>query len=141
MSNINSTKKKISLRFSCCRFFIILSGLKGTIHILAAVAEHEREMISTRTKDALAAAKARGTKLGSPRAAETIAGARAAIYTPRPAPEVLHLMTEWSRQGKGLRQIARELNRLGNRTPRGSQWYAETVKDQLASSTSRDTTN
>ena len=39
---------------------------KLTIHILAAVAEHERGAISERTKAALAAAKARGTRLGNP---------------------------------------------------------------------------
>src|SRR2546421_792020 len=39
---------------------------KLTVHILAAVAQHEREMISERTKAALAAAKRRGKRLGNP---------------------------------------------------------------------------
>ena len=37
-----------------------------TVHVLAAVAEHEREMIKQSTKAALAAAKVRGTRLGNP---------------------------------------------------------------------------
>jgi DNA invertase Pin-like site-specific DNA recombinase len=41
-------------------------GTRLTVHILAAVAEHEREMISERTKAALAAAKRRGQRLGNP---------------------------------------------------------------------------
>jgi DNA invertase Pin-like site-specific DNA recombinase len=102
------------------------------LHVLAAFAQHEREQISERTKAALAAAKARGTKLGNPRAAEAAAIARAAKGNLTPAPEVRNLIAHLAAEGKGLRAIARELNRLNVRTPRGYQWYAETIQTQFA---------
>lgn len=51
---------------------------KLTVHILAAVAQHERELISERTKAAIEAAKARGKRLGSPRILEAAKLGRAA---------------------------------------------------------------
>jgi len=49
------------------------------VHILAAVAQHEREMISERTKAALKAAKARGTRLGNPQLAKAAKRGTAAV--------------------------------------------------------------
>jgi DNA invertase Pin-like site-specific DNA recombinase len=60
-----------------------------TVHIMAAVAEHEREMIAKRTKDALAEKKKQGIRLGNPRPAESLARGRAtmahagAAFSPR----------------------------------------------------------
>jgi DNA invertase Pin-like site-specific DNA recombinase len=102
------------------------SANRLTIHILAAVAEYEREMISQRTKASFAAAKARGTKLGNPRGAGAAAIARAARTIEAPAAEVLKLMTESKGQGRGLGEISRELNLLNIPTPQGNQWYAST---------------
>ncbi len=102
-----------------------------TIHILAAVAEHEREMISKRTKAALAEAKRRGTRLGNPRIEQARVFAEAAFRGKRPAAEVMTLMRGWRAQQWTLRRIAEELNRLGIRPARGRHWYASSVRDQL----------
>src|ERR1700730_15129692 len=56
---------------------------KLMVHLLAAFAEHEREQISQRTKDALAAAKVRGIRLGR-NGADRLAAAHPA-GTARPA--------------------------------------------------------
>jgi DNA invertase Pin-like site-specific DNA recombinase len=101
-----------------------------TIHILAAVAEHEREMISQRTKAALAAAKARGTVLGNPRLAEARINAVAATRATT-SPDVVRLMVEARNQGATLRDICKKLNGLGLKTSRGSVWYTGTVASEL----------
>ncbi|MGO9048939.1 MAG: recombinase family protein [Xanthobacteraceae bacterium] len=98
-----------------------------TLHILAAVAEHEREMISARTKAALAAAKARGKKLGR-YGAEHLSGANRAAAIVR-ADGLRPILAELA--GKSTRQIAAELTERGISTPRGGRWHAQSVANVL----------
>lgn len=104
-----------------------------TIHILAAVAEHEREMISKRTKDALRVAKARGTRLGNPNPLPASRQATAALksQTEEYHGTVRPLLQDLHQQGLSLSAIARELNRRKVSTARGGLWYATTVQNIL----------
>ena len=98
---------------------------KLTVHILAAVAQHEREMISERTRAALQAAKARGRKLGNPRLAEAAARGVEALKAgaDRFAANVLPVIREIQAAGvTSANAIAGRLNERGVKTARGGKW-------------------
>lgn len=112
-----------------------------TVGIMALVAQAEREAISRRTKEALAAAKARGVKLGNPNGAaalrragkggtalqETVAR-NADAFARALAPTVAAIRAEGH---VSLRAIATELNARGIRTRRGGRWHVSTVRNLL----------
>jgi DNA invertase Pin-like site-specific DNA recombinase len=97
------------------------AATKFTLHILAAVAEHERDAISARTKAALAAAKARGVKLGN---YQRIAEAKQRATAARD--ETLRAIVT-PLAGQTMRAIAKALNDRGIRTARGGRWQAPQV--------------
>ena len=113
-----------------------------TVHILAAVAQRERKLISERTKAALAAAKARGVKLGNPNGAEPIRragkGTAAALEAVRRnaknrASEYAEIVSDVRAAGaKSLHAIARELNERGILTARCGRWHPSSVRNLLA---------
>jgi DNA invertase Pin-like site-specific DNA recombinase len=106
------------------------------LHLFAALAEKERALIATRTKAALAAAKARGVKLGGPKLAEARKAAveRNMANADQRAANVLPIIREIQRSGASLHQIADALNARGISTPRGGRWYAKSVSNVLARS-------
>lgn len=114
-----------------------------TVHILAAVAEHEARQISERTITALKASKARGTLLGSAREGHwegrehlRAKGQRKAVEVAaeshrRSADEayadLLPIIREMQTAGASLRTIAAKLNDEGHTTRRGKPWNASQV--------------
>ena len=106
-----------------------------TVHILAAVAEHERELISERTRSALKAARRRGVKLGSPdpakgsRAGVAAQKARADQFAANVAPVIREIQASGITSNLG---IAKALNARGIPTARGGEWHAATVRNVLA---------
>jgi DNA invertase Pin-like site-specific DNA recombinase len=113
------------------------------LHVMAAVAEHEAQAISDRTRAALAAAKARGVALGwsmPRRAGEQLHAAhkgaeRNARKADQHAANVLPVIRQIAARGASLRQIADELNTRGIKTARGGLWYAATVRNVMARKT------
>jgi DNA invertase Pin-like site-specific DNA recombinase len=87
-------------------------------NVMAAVAQWERRQIGARTREALAEARARGTKLGRP--------------SGLPDDVVARIRREHG-AGVALRQIARDLTADGVPTGQGGrEWHASTVRGVLA---------
>lgn len=104
------------------------------LHLYAALAEKEREMIKARTKSALKAAKERGTVLGNPRIAEAREKAEASRIAG--ADEFARSLAPVIRdiQARGittLRGIARELAARKVKTRRDGAWTPVQVSDLL----------
>lgn len=122
-----------------------------TIHVLAAVAEEEARAISKRTKDALAAAKARGKKLGGTRHRKET-GEVVMTLTDDMRKEAAHVRSQKARRrasdvlpivtairaeigpDASLGAIAKALTERGVKTPsgRGVEWSAVQVSRLLA---------
>jgi len=112
-----------------------------TIHILAAVAEHESKMNSIRTREAMAIAKAtRGASFGTnnlPKgrcekgitASKISNQIRANLFHK----DMMPIIQGYLDTGKNLSQIARQLNADGEPTARGNigRWTAQGVKNVL----------
>lgn len=107
---------------------------KFTVGIMALVAEKERDMISQRTKDGLAAAKRRGIKLGNPRPTMAVKRAvaankeRADAYA-QSLSVVIHEIQ--AAHVTSLRGIAQCLNARGFKTPNCKAFAAQSVKNIL----------
>jgi DNA invertase Pin-like site-specific DNA recombinase len=103
------------------------------LHIYAALAEKERNLIADRTRLALAQRKAQGVTLGNrtnlPEAAAKGASANRDAADAFAA-NVLPVIRQIEASGiKGYRAIAAALNARGIRTARGGDWHATTVRN------------
>jgi len=133
----------LNLKASGVRFTIaeMPEANELTVELLAVLAQHERRLISERTKAALAAAKRRGVRLGNPghldRKARRKGTAASAVVRRKAAQQraidLAPTLEELRDDGAvSLHDLAREFNERGIPAPRGGEWMAAQVKRLLA---------
>lgn len=99
------------------------------LHLFAALAEKEAEVISQRTKAALAAAKERGTELG--KHGKVLAAQNKADALDRLEPIAADL-SAMKAQGLSMRKMVEALNDRGVPSPAGGKWHVSSLHKALA---------
>ena len=99
------------------------------LHLFAALAEKEAEVISQRTKAALAAAKDRGTKLG--KHGKVLAAANKAEAMDRLEPIAADLLA-LKAEGLSVRKMVEALNTRAIPSPAGGKWHPASLHKALA---------
>jgi DNA invertase Pin-like site-specific DNA recombinase len=105
-------------------FIVVELGIDADpfmLHIYAALAEKERQYISQRTREALAAKKAQGVKLGGLNTG-SIKNRNEAMQRAKALRPILAELG-----GQSARATAAQLNLLKVPTPKGGLWHAVTV--------------
>lgn len=123
--------KEKNVDFVCCD----LPDLNNlTIHLFGAIAQHERELISERTKKALQSKKERGFKLGSPDNLTNVSRlksieVRKEIANSNPNNrKAFALIKSLRSQGISYNKIAQQLNESGFKTATNKDFFAMSVK-------------
>lgn len=106
---------------------------KMLLQMMAVFAEAERDMVSQRTKDALAAAKKRGVVLGNPKLAEARVSATQARKRKADefASKYCYDVLRWRGKGHTLAAIAERLNDMNRQGPREGKWHPKSVSNLI----------
>lgn len=109
------------------------------VHILASVAEWERETIAERIRDAMNHLKKKGVKLGAEalgwmREEAVDDAGRRIVRNIEDEMNTVDRIMELHGEGKSLRDIAAVLQREGRQTKRGGAWQAQTIANVIARS-------
>jgi len=104
--------------------------------MLAVLAEFERDLVSERTKMALAHLKAQGVRLGKGAPYGFDEDEQGGLVENAQEQEVIRLIRKYHKQGWSLRKIGTLLDSKKIPTKQGSKWYAATVRSALIRSVS-----
>lgn len=114
--DLHADATRYGWKLVCCDGEIDTTTANGTLrfHLSAVLAEHERNLISQRTREALAAKRAQGVKLGRPATLDA---------------SIVALVRSYRLQGATLRRIAEMLQEQHIKTATGNtRWHPCTVK-------------